>query len=58
MAEETRQEKEARWAAHRTTRDTQQQHWRAARARTRGRNWLVGGAVVIIVAAIAAIMLF
>ena len=59
MAEpqETQQEKEARWAAHRVARDTQQQNWRAARARTRGRIWLVGGAIVIIVALIAAIIL-
>ena len=59
MAEpdETRQEKEARWAAQRAANDTQQQNRRAARARTRGRNVLVGGAIGIIVAVIAAIIL-
>jgi hypothetical protein len=52
MAEpqKTQQEKEARWAAYRIDRDTQQQYWRAARARARGRSWIVGGAIVIILA--------
>ena len=59
MAEpqETQQEKETRWAAQRAAHGTQQQDYRAARARTRGRNWLVVGAIVIIVAVIAAAML-
>jgi hypothetical protein len=59
MAEpqETQQEKETRWAAQRATHDTQQKDSRAARVRTRGRNWLVVGAIVIIVAVIAAAML-
>lgn len=59
MAEpqETQQEKETRWADQRAAHDTQQQASRAARARTRGRNWLVVGAIVIIVAVIAAAML-
>jgi len=59
MAEpqETQQEKEARWAAQRTAHETQQQGYRAARAQTRGRHWLVVGAIVIIVAVIAAAML-
>ena len=59
MAEpqETQQEKEARWAAQRAARETQQTDYRAAQARTRRRNWLVGGAIVIIVAVIAAAML-
>ena len=56
-SQETQQEKEARWAAHRVARETQQQNWRSARARTRGRNWLIGGAIVIIAMVIAAIML-
>jgi hypothetical protein len=59
MAElqETQQEKEARWASQRAARETQQQDYRAAQARTKRRNWLVGGAIVIIVAGIAAAML-
>ena len=59
MAEpqETQQEKEARWAAQRAARETQQKDYRAAQARTRRRNWLVVGAIVIIVAVIAAAML-
>jgi len=55
--QETQQEKETRWADQRATHDTQQKDYRAARARTRGRNWLVVGAIVIIVAVIAAAML-
>jgi hypothetical protein len=59
MAElqETRQEKEGRWAAQRVARETQQKDYRAAQARTRRRNWLVVGAIIIIVAVIAAAML-
>jgi hypothetical protein len=59
MAElqETQQEKEARWAAQRAARETQQKDYRTAQARTRRRNWLVVGAIVIIVAVIAAAML-
>jgi hypothetical protein len=59
MAEpqETQQEKEARWSAQRAAHATQQKDSRAARARTRGRNWLVVGAIVIIVAVIAAAIL-
>jgi hypothetical protein len=59
MAEpqETQQEKESRWGAYRIERETQQQNWRAQRARARGRKWLVGGAIGIIAAVIAAIML-
>jgi hypothetical protein len=58
MAElqETQQEKDARWAAQRAARETQQKDYRTAQARTR-RNWLVVGAIVIIVAVIAAAML-
>jgi CHASE3 domain sensor protein len=56
MAEpqETQQEKEARWTAQRAAHETQQKDYRAARARTRWRNWLVVGVIVIIVAVIAA----
>jgi hypothetical protein len=59
MAEqqETQQEREARWAAQRAARDTQHQNWQSARARARARAWIIGGAIVIIVAVIAAIML-
>jgi flagellar biosynthesis/type III secretory pathway M-ring protein FliF/YscJ len=59
MAEpqETQQDKEARWAAQRAARETQQKDYRTAQARTRRRNWLVVGAIVIIVAVIAAAML-
>jgi hypothetical protein len=56
-SQETPQEKEARWAAHRASRNTQQQNYRAERARARGRKGLVGGVIVIIAAVIAAIML-
>jgi Flp pilus assembly protein TadB len=59
MAEpqETQQEKETRWAAQRSAHETQQQDYRAARARTRKKYWLVVGAIVIIVAVIAAAVL-
>ena len=59
MAEhdETQQEKETRWTAQRAAHDRQQQDYRTARTRRRGRNWLVVGAVVIIVAVIAAVIL-
>jgi hypothetical protein len=59
MAErqETQQEKETRWTAQRAAHDAQQQTSRAARARTRGKNWLVGGAIVIIVVVIAVAIL-
>jgi hypothetical protein len=59
MAElqETQQEKEARWATQRAARETQQKDYRTAQARTRRRNWLVVGAIVIIVAVIAAAIL-
>ena len=59
MAEhdETQQEKEARWTAQRAAHDKQQQEYRAARTRRIGRNWLVVGALVIIVAVMATAML-
>jgi hypothetical protein len=55
--QETQQERETRWAAQRAAHETQQKDSRAARARTRGRNWWVVGAIVIIVAVIAVAML-
>ena len=55
--QETRQEKETRWEAQREAHETQQQDYRAARTRIRGRNWLVTAAIVIIVAGIAAAIL-
>ena len=55
--EETRQEKETRWTAQRAAHDAQQQEYRAARRRRIGTNWLVIGALVIIVAVIATAML-
>jgi hypothetical protein len=55
--DETQQEKETRWTAQRATHDHQQQDYRAARTRRIGRNWLIVGAIVIIVAVIAAVML-
>ena len=59
MAEpqETQQEKETRWATQRAAHDTQQKTYRATRARKMGRNWLVVGAVVLIVAVTAAALL-
>jgi CHASE3 domain sensor protein len=59
MAEpqETQQEKETRWTAQRAAHDTQQNLYRAARARKMGRNWLIVGAIVIIVAVTAAALL-
>jgi Flp pilus assembly protein TadB len=59
MAEhdETQQEKEARWTAQRAAHDTQQKDYRAARTRRIGRNWLIVGAIVLIVAVIAAAVL-
>ena len=55
--QETQQEKETRWAAQRAAHDTQQNVYRATRARKMGRNWLVVGAIVIIVAVTAAAIL-
>jgi len=59
MAEphETQQEKETRWTAQRAAYDTQQTAYRAARTRRIGRNWLIVGAIVILVAVIAAAVL-
>jgi hypothetical protein len=56
MAEhqETQQEKETRWTAQRAAHDKQQSEYRAARVRKVGKNWVIVGAIVIIVAVIAA----
>lgn len=59
MAErhETQQEKEARWTAQRAAHEAQDQASRATRARTRGRHWLVGGAIVLIIVVMAVVIL-
>jgi hypothetical protein len=59
MAEhdETQQEKETRWTAQRAAHDTQQHEYRVARGRKIGRNWLLVGAIVIIVAVIVVVVL-
>ena len=59
MAEhdETQQEKETRWTAQRAAHGRQQQEYRVARTRRIGRNWLIVGAIVIIVAVIATAIL-
>jgi Flp pilus assembly protein TadB len=59
MAEpqETRQEKETRWAAQRTAHDQEQHAGQAARKRKTARTWLIVGAIVIIVAVIAKVVL-
>jgi CHASE3 domain sensor protein len=59
MAEphETPQEKETRWTAQRAAHDEQQHAYRAARTREIARNWLVVGAIVIIVSVMAAAVL-
>jgi Flp pilus assembly protein TadB len=59
MAEhdETQQEKETRWTAQRAAHDKQQHEYRATRGRKIGRNWLLVGAIVLIVAVIAAAVL-
>jgi len=55
--EETQQGKETRWTAQTAANDKQQHAYRAARTRRSGRNWLIVGAIVIIVAVIAAAVL-
>ena len=59
MAEpqETQQEKETRWAAQQARRDTEQQTMQATRQRKAARNWFIMGALVIIVAVIAMVVL-
>ena len=56
--QETQQEKETRWATQRAAHDTQQDVYRATRIRKIGRNWLIVGAIVIIVAVIVAWEIF
>jgi t-SNARE complex subunit (syntaxin) len=58
MAEhdETQQEKETRWTAQRAAHDRQQHEYRAARTRRSGRNWLIVGVIVILVAVIAVVV--
>ena len=56
-SQEIRQEQETRWAIQRAAHDMQQKDYRAAKARTRGRKWLVVGAIVIVAAVIATAML-
>ena len=55
--EETRQEKETRWAAQRATHDQEQQTSQAARRRHTARTWVIVGVIVIIVAVIAVLVL-
>lgn len=55
--QETRQEQEARWAAQRATRDKAFQTGQLARRQKNRRIWLALGAIVIIVAVIAAVVL-
>ena len=59
MAEpqETRQEKETRWAAQRTARDQEQRESLAARKRKTTRTWFIVGVILIIVAVIVKIVL-
>jgi Flp pilus assembly protein TadB len=54
--EETQQEKETRWTTQRAAHDTQQHEYRAARGRKIGRNWLLVGAIVLIVAVIVTVV--
>ena len=59
MAEpqETRQEKETRWAAQRVAHEKDHQARQGARQRKTANTWLIVGAVVIIVAGIAVVLL-
>jgi hypothetical protein len=57
MAEETRQEQETRWAAQRAARDQEFQARQHARHQRNRRTWVIGGAIVIIVAVIAVVAL-
>ena len=55
--DETQQEKVTRWTAQRAAHEKQQDDYRAARIRKTGRHWVIGGAIVLIVAVIAAAVL-
>jgi hypothetical protein len=59
MAEpqETRQEQETRWAAQRTTREQEFQAGQHARQQKNRRIWVTVGAIVLLVAVIAAVVL-
>ena len=59
MAEpqETRQEKETRWATQRTARDQEQRERQAGQKRKTMRTWFIVGAIVIIVAVIVKVVL-
>ena len=59
MAEpqETREEKEARWAAQRTAHDQAQRESQMARQRKTTNTWMIVAAIVIIVAGIAVVLL-
>jgi CHASE3 domain sensor protein len=59
MAEpqETRQEKETRWAAQRVAHDKDQQARQGARQRKTAKTWVIVGAIVLIVAVIAMVVL-
>jgi hypothetical protein len=46
--QETRQEKETRWATQRATHDQEQQASQAVRRRHTARTWLIVGVIVII----------
>jgi CHASE3 domain sensor protein len=55
--QETREEKEARWATQRATRDQEQHAGQALRRRQNARRWVIVGVIVIVVAVIAAVVL-
>ena len=55
--QETRQEKETRWATQRATRDQEQQASQAVRRRHTARTWLIVGVIVLIGAVIAVVVL-
>jgi CHASE3 domain sensor protein len=55
--QETREEKEARWATQRTARDQEQHASQALRRRQNARRWVIVGVIVIIVAVMAIVML-
>ena len=56
-AQETQQEKQARWEAQRIARDQEQRERQAAHKRKTTRTWFIVGAVVIIVAVIVKVVL-
>jgi uncharacterized membrane protein YidH (DUF202 family) len=56
-SQETREEKETRWATQRAARDQEQRAGQAVRRRQTAKTWLIVGVIVIIVAVIAAVVL-